>query len=267
MQSLVTPTPATMPAPAAAGRTATGGVLIVGASSAIARAIAARFARAGQDVILAGRDMEDLEATAADLRTRHAVRAAAQSFDALDFDRHAPFFNTCTTMLEGGLSGIVVCHGSLPDQAAAEKDFAVARQAIDTNFTSAASILSIAAEYFETRGKGFLCCLSSVAGDRGRQSNYVYGAAKGGLTVFLQGLHQRLAKKHIPVTTVKPGFVDTAMTWGLPKLFLVATPAAVAEDVFRAVPRGGTIYTPWFWWGIMTLIKCVPEFIFKRAKL
>ena len=135
-------------------------------------------------------------------------------------------------------------------------------------FTSAALLANLAAEYLEPRKRGFLCVLSSVAGDRGRQSNYIYGAAKGGLNIFLQGLRQRLSKSGIVVVTVKPGFTDTAMTWGLPGMFLVASPQKVAHDIYRAVQNGrGTVYTPWFWQIIMTLIKSIPEVVFNRIKL
>ena len=145
---------------------------------------------------------------------------------------------------------------------------ALNRLAIDTNFTSAASILGLAAGYFEKRRSGYLCVFSSVAGDRGRQSNYVYGSAKAGLTAYLQGLRARLFKSGVDVLTVKPGFVDTAMTWGLPGMFLVATPQRVAADVWRAVQRRRlTLYTPWFWRWVMLMIGSVPEQIFRRLKL
>ena len=166
------------------------------------------------------------------------------------------------------MAGVVLCHGLLPEQSEAQTKWEVARRTIDVNFTSAVSVLNGAAEYLEPRGKGFLCVLSSVAGDRGRQSNYLYGSAKGALSIYLQGLRQRLSKRGIVVTTVKPGFTDTAMTWGLPGLFLVATPQKVAEDIYRAVcKRRGTVYTPWFWRIIMAIIKSVPEPIFNRIKL
>lgn len=245
-----------------------GGVLIVGAGSAIARAMAARFAASGCDIILAGRDLEDLAATVADLQVRYGVRAAALAFEALDFDAHAGFFVACATRFEGGLAGVIICHGTLPDQAHAQADWKTAQQTIDVNFTSAVSILNLAAEYLEPRKAGFICAISSVAGDRGRQSNYLYGAAKGGLTIYLQGLRQRMAKSGISVVTVKPGFIDTAMTWSLAGMFLVATPRRVAEDTLRAAQRGrGTIYSPWFWRIIMTIIKSIPERVFNRIKL
>lgn len=246
----------------------TGAVLVIGAGSAIARAIAARFAAAGHDVVLAGRDLADLRDTAADLQIRYRVRSASLPFDALDFDGHHGFFNSAVAQFEAGLRGVVVCHGTMPSQAAAQKDWATARRTIDVNYTSAVSILNLAAEYFQSGKAGFLCVLSSVAGDRGRQSNYLYGSAKGGLSLYLQGLRQRLAKSGIRVVTVKPGFTDTAMTWGLPGMFLVASPQKVAEDVFRAVQRGKpTVYTPGFWKVIMFIIRSIPEAVYNRMKL
>jgi short-subunit dehydrogenase len=156
----------------------------------------------------------------------------------------------------------------LPIQSEAQNDLKTARQAIDVNFTSVVSLLTFVANDFEARRHGFICVFSSVAGDRGRQSNYVYGSAKAALSAFLGGLRNRLFKSGVHVTTVKPGFVDTAMTWGLPGMFLVASPEAVAEDTFRAVSHGRSqIYTPFFWRYIMLIIKSVPEFVFKRMKM
>jgi decaprenylphospho-beta-D-erythro-pentofuranosid-2-ulose 2-reductase len=245
-------------------------VLILGATSAIARALAAEFARAGSALILAGRDMEELERSAADLRLRHGVDAAVEPFDALDFDSHPAFFRSCTARVRGEADefGVVLCHGYLPDQRQAASDAAVARRVIDTNYTSAVSVLNLAADHLEQRRGGFICGLSSVAGDRGRQSNYLYGSSKAALSTYLQGLRNRLSRAGVRVVTVKPGFVDTKMTFGLPGMFLVATPERVAKDISRAIRRGrSVVYTPWFWRPIMLIIRTIPEFIFKRMKL
>jgi short-subunit dehydrogenase len=245
-----------------------GNVLIVGTGGAIARALAVRFSAAGHNVVLAGRDIEDLGVVAADLGIRFGVRAAIVAFEALDFAGIGGAFDDCASQLDGGLAGVVICHGLLPDQAAAQVDWELARRTIDVNFTSVALLLNAAARYFEPRGSGFLCVLSSVAGDRGRQSNYVYGAAKGGLNIYLQGLRQRLSKRGIAVVTVKPGFTDTDMTWGLAGMFLVAPPEKVADDIYQAIRKNrGSIYTPWFWRIIMAIIKSIPAAIFNRIKL
>jgi short-subunit dehydrogenase len=154
------------------------------------------------------------------------------------------------------------------DQSVAQTNFAEARRMIDTNYTSAVSILNLVANYFEQRREGFVCALSSVAGDRGRQSNYIYGSTKAALDAYLEGLRVRLAKARVPVLTVKPGFVDTRMTWGLKGMFLVASPKRVAHDVCRAIrKRKNVIYTPWFWGGIMLIIRNIPRFLFKRMKM
>lgn len=245
-----------------------GTILILGATSSIARAIAGRFAAAKQRLILAGRNLEELQKTATDLRIRYQVEAWPAHFDALDFAAHPAFFQQCLTRAGGDLAGVVLCHGYMADQQLAQKDFAETQRMIDTNYTSAASILNLCANYFEQERKGFVCALSSVAGDRGRQSNYLYGSTKAALDAYLEGMRIRLAKAGVPVLTVKPGFVDTRMTWGLKGMFLVASPDQVARDVYRAVTRKkDVLYTPWFWAHIMRIIRNIPRFIFKKMKM
>jgi len=240
-------------------------VLILGATSGIGRALAQQCH--GQ-VILAGRDLVELEKTAADLRLRRGGQVRAIRFDALDFASHPAFFEQCAQAFTGGLDGLFLCYGDMCPQEKAQSDFAAARRVVDTNFTSAMACLNWAANYFEQRKSGFICAISSVAGDRGRQSNYIYGASKAALSTLLQGMRQRLFKAGVRVTTVKPGFVDTAMTWGLPGMFLVATPQRVARDILRAAAKGKPVlYTPWFWWGIMRIIKSIPERMFRKLKL
>lgn len=247
----------------------TGGwVVIVGGSSSIGRALARQWAKAGSDLILAGRDLPDLQRTADDIRVRSGREVKVVSFDALAFDKHQAFWNECKAIAGEKLNGIVLLHGTMPVQADAQSDLAVARAAIDVNYVSVVSLLTYVANDFEARKRGFIAVFSSVAGDRGRQSNYVYGSAKAALSTFLGGLRVRLAKSHVNVLTVKPGFVDTSMTWGLPGLFLVASPENVAADVYHGVIGGnGVLYTPGFWRYIMLIIRMVPDFIFKRMKM
>lgn len=241
--------------------------LIVGATSGIGRAVAKRWAAAGYRLILAGRDLPELERDAADLRLRHNTDVAVLPFDALRFDDHPAFFEAATKQFDG-LDAILLCHGLMHPQSKAQDDFTLAREMIDANYTSAVSILNRAGNYFESRGHGTICAISSVAGDRGRQSNFLYGSAKAALTVYTLGLRHRLGRHGIKVVTIKPGFVDTAMTWGLPGLFLVASPEKVADDIFRACRRNRPVaYTPWFWRIIMTIIRSVPDFVFKKTKL
>jgi short-subunit dehydrogenase len=243
-------------------------VLILGATSAIARAVAGEFARRGYDLLLAGRDLEELDRLAGDLKLRYGVTADGRALDALDLDSHRVFVEECCRTAEGSLEGAVLFLGYLGDQTVAEKDPAETRRILDTNLLGPVSLLGLLANHFEEKRGGFLCALSSVAGDRGRQSNYVYGAAKAGLTVFLQGLRNRLFRSGVRVVTIKPGFVDTAMTFGRPGMFLVASPRAVARRIVKAIVKGqDSIYAPAFWRPIMLLIRFIPERIFKRMRL
>ncbi|TCV90101.1 SDR family oxidoreductase [Sulfurirhabdus autotrophica] len=241
-------------------------VLILGATSAIARATAAAFAAKGNDLYLAARDKDELERTAADLQIRYGVKVSYGLFDAEAIETHEPFFQDVVQEMHG-ISGVVLAFGFLGDQLAA-RDFKTGAKIIANNFTGAASFLSICANYFEPLQFGFIIGITSVAGDRGRQSNYVYGAAKGALSLFLQGLRNRLFSSGVRVITVKPGFVDTAMTFGMPGLFLVASPEYVGNRIVGALNKSSDIiYLPWFWRYIMLIIKHIPEFIFKRMKL
>jgi decaprenylphospho-beta-D-erythro-pentofuranosid-2-ulose 2-reductase len=241
-------------------------VLILGATSAIARGTAAAFAQRGHALYLASRDLDELQRSAADLHIRYGVEVRYGLFDAEAIDTHADFLRKVIAEMQG-LEGVVLAFGYLGDQVAA-RDFKVGAKVIAANFTGAASILSECASYFEPQKRGFIIGISSVAGDRGRQSNYVYGAAKGALSLFLQGLRNRLFASGVRVITIKPGFVDTAMTFGLPGLFLVASPQKIGEDIARTLNKSAdVVYLPGFWRYIMLIIKHVPEPIFKRMKL
>jgi decaprenylphospho-beta-D-erythro-pentofuranosid-2-ulose 2-reductase len=246
---------------------ARGAVLIVGATSGIGRAVARAWAEAGHDLVLAGRDEEELRAQAADIELWLGVRVATVRFDATEFESHAQIFESAARAFDG-LDAVVVCHGYLVPQAEAARDFGEARRVIDANFTSAVSVLNLAADYFEPRGRGTIVAITSVAGDRGRQSNYIYGSAKAGLQTYLEGLRHRLFRSGAKVVDVRPGFVDTGMTWGLPGVFLAATPQRVGRDIYRAARRGrSVVYTPWFWRWIMAIVRRLPRFLFHRTKL
>jgi decaprenylphospho-beta-D-erythro-pentofuranosid-2-ulose 2-reductase len=241
-------------------------VLILGATSAIARATADAFAARGDALFLASRDADELRRIAADLHLRHGVEVRHGLFDAEATDTHAAFFQSVLAAMPE-LSGVVLAFGYLGDQQAA-RDFKVGQKVIAANFTGAASMLGLCANHFEPLKRGFIIGISSVAGDRGRQSNYVYGAAKGALSLYLQGLRNRLYPSGVRVITVKPGFVDTAMTYGLPGLFLVASPQSVGERIVASLGRSAdVVYLPWFWRYIMLIIKHIPEPVFKRMKL
>jgi short-subunit dehydrogenase len=245
-------------------------ILVLGATSGIARALCHELARRGCRLVLAGRDADELGKVASDLHVRYGTDGHVEPFDALDYEGHSAFFGRCLGHFNGDLTGVVLCYGYMTDQARTETDFCQARRTIDVNLTSAVSLLSLAANHLELSRQGFIAAIASVAGDRGRQSNYTYGAAKAGLATYLQGLRNRLCRAGVHVLTVKPGFVDTPMTQGLlnPKSPLVASPARVARDIDRAIrKRKNTLYTPWFWWGILAVIRSIPEPIFKRLRL
>ena len=242
-------------------------ILIIGATSAIAEATARRWAARGAALFLVGRKAERLEQIAADLRVRGAASVACQTQDACARDAHETMLCAAEQAM-GGLDVALIAHGSLPDQKACEASVELTLQEIDTNALSVIALLTRLATRFEAQGQGSLAVISSVAGDRGRQSNYVYGAAKGMLTLFLQGLRNRLAKKGMHVLTVKPGFVDTPMTASFKKGALWASPDAIAQGIVGAIDKKrDVVYLPGFWWLIMTLIRHIPERIFKKLSL
>jgi decaprenylphospho-beta-D-erythro-pentofuranosid-2-ulose 2-reductase len=244
-----------------------GAYLILGATSAIARATAQQLAARGHALTLAGRDLAELQRDAADLQLRYGVAVFVTQFDAEAFDNHGVFL-TQVVAQGGGLEGVVLAFGYLGEQSRAAADFSETLAILQRNYVGAVSILNRCAEYLAAQGHGNIIAISSVAGDRGRQSNYIYGSAKGGLSVYLQGLRNALFHRGVHVMTVKPGFVDTAMTYGMPGLFLVASPPSVAQKILLALDKKrNEIYVPWFWRWIMLIIRHVPEPIFKRLKM
>lgn len=243
--------------------------VLLGSTSAIMHAVAQNYAAAGYALILGARDDEENAIRARDLSLRHGVPVHALHFDAAATDTHAAFVQECEAVLGTRPTGVVAGFGAMADQAAAQRDLAVARAMVDVNLTGMISILEQFASVFEERGSGFIGVLSSVAGDRGKQSNYIYGATKAGLTCYLEGLRVRLYKSNVSVTTIQPGFVDTAMTWGLPLPGpLVASPAQAGRAIFRAVSRGrDEAYVPFFWRYIMWIIRCIPRWQFKKMRM
>ncbi|MEJ2662130.1 MAG: SDR family NAD(P)-dependent oxidoreductase, partial [Desulfobacteraceae bacterium] len=188
-------------------------LLILGANSDVANAVARQFAAGAQaDLFLASRDVALLAKKARDIEIRHDVTARALAFDAVDTATHQAFYDA----LDPKPDGVIAAFGYLGDQISAQSDFAEAQRIIQTNFTGAVSILEIVAADFQRRGRGFIIGISSVAGERGRQSNYFYGAAKGALSIYLSGLRNRMSKHRVRVITVLPGFIRTKMTQSLP---------------------------------------------------
>lgn len=242
-------------------------ILIVGATSAMARGCAYAWAKQGQRLVLAGRDRTELERIASDIRLRFASNVQVAELD-LDNAKHLSTRWSDIEAAHGDIDGVLMAAGWMPEDNDAMRRDTPALQVIARNFTGPVALLNAAADAFEARKKGFIVGISSVAGDRGRQSNYLYGAAKGGFSIYLAGLRNRLFASGVPVLTVKPGFVDTRMTWGLPGLFLVADPMQLGEQIVQAQVAGkSTVYLPSFWRLIMLIIQHVPEFVFKRLKL
>lgn len=240
-------------------------ILILGANSDMARAAAGRFAAAGYNLQLASRSMGELEKTASDLRIRHEVGVTTLEFDATAVETHPTFYEE----LDGKPDGVIVAFGTMYEQEEAQQNFGQAQNMIETNYLGAVSILEIIAEDFEKRDHGFIVGISSVAGDRGRQSNYIYGSSKSALSAYLQGLAHRMAGTQVSVLTVKPGFVDTKMTAHLdtPKL-LTASPEEVASAIFKGVQSGrSTIYVKGIWRLVMSVITHIPFVIFKQTDL
>lgn len=243
-------------------------IVILGALSAIAEATARLFAARGAALVLVARDEARLQEVAADLMVRGATSVHIAACDLAAEPDPAGRFGAWSDLL-GGISVTLIAYGVLGEQAASETDLALTQQHIAVNFTSAALWAQAAASLLEKQRGGTLLVIGSVAGDRGRASNYVYGSAKAGLAILTQGIAHRLAKSGARAVTIKPGFVDTPMTAGLAKGGpLWATPARVAAVIVRAAERGGpVVYAPWFWRYIMLIIRATPAFLFHKTKL
>lgn len=242
-------------------------VVIIGASSAIAYETAKCFAYDGADLFLVGRSSEKLATIAADLKVRGAKRVETYVLDLCELDRHQEMFEQALALL-GELDMLLIAHGTLGDQHKSELSVAETMRELQTNCLSVISLLTISANYFERQQHGCIGVVSSVAGDRGRKSNYVYGTAKGAVTIFLQGLRNRLSSAGVSVVTIKPGYVATPMTAHLKKSLLTASPQSVGRGIYQAMKKGkDVVYLPWFWSPIMLIIKSIPERIFKRLSL
>jgi len=242
-------------------------VLVVGGSSDIGHATALRYAQAGWQVALTARDLAAAQRNADDIKARTGVDIAVYALDVLDSEKLADFVASLPALPDTVISMI----GELGDQTRAQTDLAHAAMIMRTNFEAPSLLLGLFARAFQARGSGTLVGVSSVAGDRGRGSNYVYGAAKAGFSQFLSGLRNRMALVGpVRVVTVKPGFVRTRMTAHL-KLPapLTVTPERVAADIFRAAEESGpdVIYVGRRFWLVMTIICLMPERMFKRLKL
>ncbi len=242
-------------------------ILIVGATSAIAEATARRFAQHGASLYLLARNHERLDGLTRDLKIRGAASVAYADFDANAYEQHEPLFERAVSEM-GGVDMVLVAHGTLSPQSACEKSIGLTLKELSTNMISIISMLTNVANYFEAQGHGTIAVISSVAGDRGRQSNYIYGTAKGALSIFLQGLRNRLYRSGVQVLTIKPGFVDTPMTASFKKGPLWASPDAIAKGIEQAIrKKKDEVYLPGWWGLIMVVIRKIPESIFKKMRL
>ena len=242
-------------------------ILIIGATSAIAEATARLYASRGDTVYLMARNEERLAVMSNDLAIRGAQKVITTAFDILEHEQHKSLLESAAETM-GGIDVILVAHGILPDQAACEKDPERMRDAFEVNALGTLSLLTLIANRLEAQGSGTLAVIGSVAGDRGRKSNYVYGASKAALHTFLQGLRNRLAGKGINVITIKPGFVDTPMTAAFEKGPLWAAPETIAAGIVKAIERRrDVVYLPCFWRLIMLVVRTIPERLFKRLSL
>lgn len=240
-------------------------ILIIGAKSDIAKAVAREYAKNGYDLYLAARNINELEEFANDITVRTQRTVTTVELDILNYDSHQSFYDE----LDEKPLGVISAVGYLGDQEKAKNNFGEAKLIIDTNYTGVVSLLNIVANNFEHRRSGFIVGISSVAGDRGRKSNYPYGSAKAALTAYLSGLRNRLFDAQVHVMTVKPGFVATKMTEGmdLPEK-LTAQPEEVAEDIYRAQQKNkNVLYTKWIWRWVMLIIKVIPEWKFKGMSI
>jgi len=240
-------------------------VLLLGAGSDIAVSLARKFASAGYSVQLAARNVQRLQPLQSDLSIRYSATCTLHEFDAANPDSHPAFLAALPSLPDISIS----IFGYLGDQTKAESDWSECSRILQVNYIGAVSILNNIANQYITRGHGTIVGISSVAGERGRQSNYFYGSAKAGFTAYLSGLRNRLFHKNIHVLTVQPGFVYTKMTENmpLPKL-LTATPDMVSDAIYKGIhKKKNVLYVKWFWRWIMLIIKSIPEPIFKKLKL
>jgi decaprenylphospho-beta-D-erythro-pentofuranosid-2-ulose 2-reductase len=242
-------------------------ILVIGATSAIASAVCRELVAPDARFFLVARNSAKLDAVRQDLLTRGAANVSTFVLDLDDISAHERMLADAESDL-GEIDLALIAHGILGDQQQAQASFSAARAILHTNFISTASLITLLAIYFENARRGTLAVISSVAGDRGRKSNYVYGASKGALNIFLDGLRNRIDRSGAHVLTIRPGFVSTPMTAHLEQGALFASPTRVAKAIVRAIAaRKDVVYVPGFWRPIMFVIRSIPEAIFKRLNL
>ena len=242
-------------------------ILIIGATSAIAEHCARIWAARGDAIHLVARNEQHIKVIASDLKVRGASATSTYCLDLNDMDKHEELLSVADDVL-GSVDIVLIAHGTLSNQKSCELSVEETLKEIQTNALSTISLLTLIANRFKAKKSGTICVISSVAGDRGKVSNYVYGSAKAMVTAFTSGLRQRLHKSNVSVVTIKPGFVDTPMTREFKKGFLWAKPNVVAALIVNAIEKKtAEVYVPAFWWAIMCLINIIPNNIFKKISL
>jgi len=243
-------------------------ILIVGATSAIAMSCAEKWAQKGAELFLVARNKDKLEMVKSDLEIRGAKKVTLHTMDITDYEAQERMLDDCAKVMQQ-IDVALIATGTLPEQSGCEKDVSIMLKEVEVNGTSVMALLTLLANHFELQRCGSLAVISSVAGDRGRPSNYVYGSAKAALSTFCEGLRARLYKVGASVTDIRPGFVDTPMTKGLdlPTL-LVSTPDKIARLILKGIEsKTSVLYVPSYWRLIMLIIKSIPQFIFKKINL
>lgn len=242
-------------------------IVVFGANSAICQALLRLYAVEEPRLFLVARSREKLEATTADLQVRGAVVRGMKAYDFVDWEQHKACLSEARECL-GEIDLIIVGHGTLPKQEECEVSGSATKSALDDNFTSAAIIVQQSAAVLDRQKRGTLAVFSSVAGDRGRKSNYTYGAAKAGLDTLLEGLRGRFAGSDVSIVTIKPGMIQTPMTEEMPHGLLWSTPEKIAPGIHRAIDRGRAVcYAPGYWRLIMLIIRVLPTGIMARLPI
>ena len=242
-------------------------IVIMGATSAIAYETAKHFAAEGADLFLVARSASKLTTIANDLKVRGARRIDTYELDLAELGQHQALFDAIVQAYET-LDMLLIAHGTLGDQHLCEASVEETVKEFTNNCISVISLLTLFANYFEQQRHGCIAVISSVAGDRGRQSNYVYGTSKAAVSTFLQGLRNRLYKSGVTVLTIKPGFVDTPMTASHRKNLLFASAQSVGAGIYKAMKQGrDVVYLPWFWRPILLIVNLIPERLFKKLSL
>ncbi|MCB0701911.1 MAG: SDR family oxidoreductase [Ignavibacteriae bacterium] len=242
-------------------------IYVFGATSKIAEETIKHFAKESANFYLVGRDIDKLGIVSKDLLARGANKVELETCNALDWEKHPATVDKADNSI-GQLDLIFIAHGTLPVNEDIRNNQMKVIEEFNINCTSIISLCTVASDYFEKKGKGTIAVISSVAGERGRQSNFIYGSAKGGVTKYLEGLRNRLFEKGIKVITIKPGMVDTPMTKDFKKGLLFASPSRVGKEIYKGIKIGRDVmYVPGYWKIIMGIIKSIPESIFKKLKL